>query len=104
MFVCRQLVTSAAIDDTFARGPSVAARSGIPVLANHQSLGAWCDLFHLGCRLSWCFGVVGDRDVEKRRGADVGACAVRREGAGEDAGGATSLLSDEGGFSVSEAM
>jgi hypothetical protein len=41
--------------------------------------------------------------VEKREEADVGACAVGdREGA--DAGGATSLLSSEGGFSVLKVM
>jgi hypothetical protein len=66
-------------------------------------LGAWCGFFHLGHLLSWNVGVVGDRDVEKREGADVGACAVGdREGA--DAGGATSLLSSEGGFSVLKVM
>jgi hypothetical protein len=73
------------------------------VLANHQSLGAWCGFFHLGHLLSWNLGVVGDRDVEKREGADVGACAaVEQEGA--DAGGATSLLSDEGSASVLKVM
>jgi hypothetical protein len=73
------------------------------VLANHQSLGAWCGFFHPSHLLSWNVGVVGDRDVEKREGSDVGACAVvEREGA--DAGGATSLLSGEGGSSVLKAM
>src|SRR5450432_2165122 len=34
-----QDVTSAAIDRTFARGPMVAARSGMAVDANHHDLG-----------------------------------------------------------------
>jgi hypothetical protein len=33
-----QDVTKAAMEDTLARGPNVAARSGMPVDANHQSL------------------------------------------------------------------
>jgi hypothetical protein len=76
------------------------------VLANHQSLGAWCGFFHLGHLLSRNVGVVGDRDVEKREGADVGAGAVvGRKGADAgDAGDATSLLSGEGGFSALKVM
>lgn len=37
IFLCLQGVTRAAMELTFASGPRVAARRGIPVLANHQS-------------------------------------------------------------------
>lgn len=47
IFCCLQGVTKAAMELTLASGPRVAANSGMPVLANHQSASSFSHFFQI---------------------------------------------------------